>query len=82
MTNHCDHCRTDGDGCPGDATGIHEDIGQYDWLTGTCPACKERRAIVAWLRDSGAVEDDAVADAVEAIGNSIELGDHLRGDDE
>jgi hypothetical protein len=42
----------------------------------------ERAAIAAWLRASGAVEDDAVADAVEAIGNSIERGDHLAGDDE
>lgn len=43
---------------------------------------RERAAIAAWLRASGAVEDDAVADAVEAIGNSIERGDHLAGDDE
>lgn len=45
-------------------------------------AKRERQAIVAWLRDSGAAEDDAVADAVEAIGNSIEHGDHLGADDE
>ncbi len=61
-------------------------------ITSQCKACVkmdvavgrklEREAIVAWLRASGAVEDDAVADAVEAIGNSIERGDHLAGDDE
>ena len=81
MTNHCDHCRTDGDGCPGDATGIHEDIGQYDWLTGTCPACKERRAIVAWLLSNPyqwEMDDREGSDYAEAI----ESGTHLRGDDE
>jgi len=77
MTNHCDHCRTDGDGCPGDTTGIHEDIGQYDWLTGTCPACKERRAIVAWLRDRPNGYYNNVRTASE-----IERGKHLGGDDE
>ena len=74
MTNHCDHCRTDGDGCPGDRTGIHEDIGQYDWLTGTCPACKERRAIVAWLRNRS---KQIAFTSMPYYADCIESGEHL-----
>ena len=85
---HCQHCEdSGGTGCEGwDHHCLMEGSGYIKWNDGECPLCfaalTERAAIVAWLRDSGAVEDDAVADAVEAIGNSIEIGDHLRGNNE
>ena len=67
------------------------------WRTGGCPACAERNAIVAWLREEQArlegiankqsayMRDeftDGQAYWSDMAADAIENGEHLRGDDE
>ena len=72
MSDHCVHCDPL---CRGNDKNPHG-CGVAMWDQGECVGCRERAAIVAWLRIHDVVELGG------AFADDIENGDHIGGDDE
>ncbi len=75
MSDHCVHCDPL---CRGNDKNPHG-CGTAMWDQGECVGCRERAAIVAWLREP---QDESVTPWCELLADSIERGEHLAGDDE
>ena len=82
MSDHCVHCDPL---CRGNDKNPHG-CGTAMWDQGECVGCRERAAIVAWLRAKAERaflgERDPQDSLVGDIATWIERGEHLRGDDE
>ena len=82
MSDHCVHCDPL---CRGNDKNPHG-CGTAMWDQGECVGCRERAAIVAWLRRVADHEVKDVnrypEDAAYWCAAHIENGDHLGGDDE
>jgi len=71
MSDHCVHCDPL---CRGNDKNPHG-CGTAMWDQGECVGCRERAAIVSWLRDTYRKNEWAISVA-------IERGEHIGGDDE
>ena len=70
MSDHCVHCDPL---CRGNDKNPHG-CGTAMWDQGECVGCRERGAIVAWLRERPL--------GYYLVVGEIERGEHLAGDDE
>ena len=81
MSEHCVHCDPL---CLGNDKNPHG-CGTAMWDQGECVGCRERAAIVAWLRAKAERaflgERDPQDSLVGDIATWIERGQHLAGDD-
>lgn len=81
MSDHCVHCDPL---CRGNDKNPHG-CGTAMWDQGECVGCRERAAIVAWLRAKAERaflgERDPQDSLVGDIATWIERGQHLAGDD-